>query len=95
MNVINDYGIASKVGYFMIDNASNNDTIIEALSTCKYILFNQHQIVYNVKHHRLRCNGYIINLVAQSFLFHTNDEDLAIENNKGLLAKPTELEMQQ
>ena len=27
MEVINDYGIASKVGYFVMDNASNNDTI--------------------------------------------------------------------
>ncbi|KFY19846.1 hypothetical protein V493_07817, partial [Pseudogymnoascus sp. VKM F-4281 (FW-2241)] len=33
MEVINDYGIASKVGYFMMDNASNNDTMIYALST--------------------------------------------------------------
>lgn len=32
MEVINDYGIASKVGYFVMDNASNNDTMIEALS---------------------------------------------------------------
>ena len=33
MQVINDYGIASKVGYFMMDNADNNDTMMEALST--------------------------------------------------------------
>ena len=32
MQVINDYGIASKVGYFMMDNADNNDTMMEALS---------------------------------------------------------------
>jgi hypothetical protein len=31
MKVINDYGIASKVGYFMMDNADNNDTMMEAL----------------------------------------------------------------
>jgi hypothetical protein len=37
MEVINDYGIASKVGYFVMDNASNNDTMIEALSICMYI----------------------------------------------------------
>jgi hypothetical protein len=36
MKVINNYGIASKVGYFMMDNASNNDTMIEALSICMY-----------------------------------------------------------
>jgi hypothetical protein len=40
MEVINDYGIALKVGYFMMDNASNNDTMIYALSTCTPLLFN-------------------------------------------------------
>jgi len=28
-------------------------------------------------------------------LFYTDNEDLAVENNEGLLATPTELEMQQ
>ena len=37
MEVINDYGIASKVGYFVMDNASNNDTMIKALSHCMYL----------------------------------------------------------
>jgi hypothetical protein len=39
MEVINDYGIASKVGYFVMDNASNNDTLIECLSECMYFRF--------------------------------------------------------
>jgi hypothetical protein len=34
MKIINEYGIASKVGYFMMDNAKTNDKMIEALSTC-------------------------------------------------------------
>ena len=33
MDIINDYGIASKVGYFMMDNADNNGTMMKALST--------------------------------------------------------------
>ena len=32
MNVVDDYGIAPKVGYFMMDNAKSNDTMINALS---------------------------------------------------------------
>ena len=28
MNVIREFGIASKLGYFMMDNAANNDTMI-------------------------------------------------------------------
>jgi cell division protein FtsB len=36
IRIIKDYRIASKVRYFVIDNASNNNTMIEALSTCMY-----------------------------------------------------------
>jgi hypothetical protein len=32
MNVVDDYGSASKVGYFVMDNAKSNDTMINALS---------------------------------------------------------------
>ena len=39
MKIINEYGIASKVGYFMMDNAKTNDKMMEALSTCIYNLF--------------------------------------------------------
>jgi hypothetical protein len=33
MEVINDWGIASKLGYIVTDNASNNDTMMTAIST--------------------------------------------------------------
>ena len=59
------------------------------------MLLNQYQIVYNIEYHHLRYNGHIINLAAQAFLFYTDDKDLVAENNKGLLATPTEIEMQQ
>jgi hypothetical protein len=48
------------------------------------VLFDQYQIIYDVERHRLRCNGYIINLAAQSFLFHASEEALAAENCQGL-----------
>ena len=38
MEIINDYGIASKVGYFMMDNADNNGTMMKALSTRTYVI---------------------------------------------------------
>jgi hypothetical protein len=46
--------------------------------------------------HRLRCNGHIINLIAQAFLFpKSNLEALLIENNMSvsMLALPTEVEV--
>lgn len=44
MQVINDYRIASKVGYFIMDNTDNNKTIIEALSIYTYNQFIRHKI---------------------------------------------------
>jgi hypothetical protein len=38
MKIITEYGIVSKVGYFMMDNAENNETMIRALSASKDIL---------------------------------------------------------
>ena len=43
MQIVNDYGIASKVGYFMMDNADNNDTMMAALSPPTYHRFTSHQ----------------------------------------------------
>jgi hypothetical protein len=38
MDVVKEYKIASKVGYFIMDNAENNETMIRALSSCKLLL---------------------------------------------------------
>ncbi len=43
IRVINDYGIVSKARYFVMDNAPNNDTMMEALSTCMYIQFTSYK----------------------------------------------------
>ena len=75
MKIIIEYGIVSKVGYFMMDNAENNETMMRALSTSKDILqfsinsnkvglLIQFDITYDASHHHLRCNGHIINLAA-------------------------------
>jgi hypothetical protein len=36
MDVLDEYGIASKLGYFVMDNATNNDTLVKKLSQCMY-----------------------------------------------------------
>ena len=61
MRLIIEFWIASKLGYFMMDNATNNDTMIAALSV---MLLDEYEIEYNAIHYWLCCNGYIINLVA-------------------------------
>ena len=35
IEVINDWKLASKLGYIVMDNAPNNDTMMKALSTGK------------------------------------------------------------
>ncbi|ODQ70506.1 hypothetical protein LIPSTDRAFT_168952 [Lipomyces starkeyi NRRL Y-11557] len=57
---------------------SNNDTMMQGLSE---LLFDQYEITYDPEHYRIRCNGHIINLAAQSFLFPTDSEALPVENN--------------
>jgi hypothetical protein len=36
MDVIRDWGIASKLGYFQMDNAGNNDTMLKEVSFCMF-----------------------------------------------------------
>lgn len=38
MPVIKDYGIASKLGYFVMDNDATNDKMVRVLSLNKYLL---------------------------------------------------------
>jgi hypothetical protein len=92
LDVINDYGIASKVGYFVMDNATNNDTMIKELSKK---LKEKHEIIWDPRPHRLRCNGHVINLAVQAFLFASDEEDISQDNNTELLSSPTEIEMEQ
>ncbi|OWT42367.1 BED zinc finger domain-containing protein [Pochonia chlamydosporia 170] len=78
MEVVEDWGFASKLGYFVMDNATNNDTMMKSLSLA---LLRQFDIQYDPKSHRLRCQGHIINLAAKSFLFVTGNETLEHEDS--------------
>jgi len=61
--IINEFGFEDRIGYFVTDNADNNDTCLEELGI---------EFGFNKKHRRLRCCGHIINLVARSILFGTD-----------------------
>ncbi|TVY62384.1 putative AC transposase [Fusarium oxysporum f. sp. cubense] len=73
LEVVDKWGFASKLGYFVMDNAGNNDKIMRSLSLG---LLRRYDIQYNPKVHRLRCQGHIINLAAKAFLFVTDNEKL-------------------
>ncbi|KAM6513532.1 hypothetical protein FALCPG4_18958 [Fusarium falciforme] len=73
LEVVDEWGFASKLGYFVMDNAGNNDTMMKSLSLG---LLRRYDIRYDPKVHRLRCQGHIINLAAKAFLFVTDNEKL-------------------
>jgi type IV pilus biogenesis protein CpaD/CtpE len=61
ISTIKDYGIQpNQIGYFMLDNATNNDTAMEAIAD---------EFGFDAKQRRLRCAGHIINLIARSLLY--------------------------
>jgi hypothetical protein len=59
--VCEEYGIISQIGCFVLDNAENNDTCVQALA--RTWGWSREE----AKQRRLRCFGHIINLVAQAF----------------------------
>jgi hypothetical protein len=60
--VIDFYDVAANLGFFMMDNASNNDTCIQELIK-KYPTISSQA--------RLRCFGHILNLIVKALLFGT------------------------
>ena len=60
--VLDKYLLKAKLGYFITDNASSNDTCItEIIDLIRPDL--------NAKKKRLQCIGHIINLIAKAFIF--------------------------
>ena len=59
-NVINNYEIGQNLGEFMMDNARDNSTALQALAE---------EFDFEVGFSRLRCLGHIINLVVKVLLF--------------------------
>lgn len=60
LTVTHKYEITERLGCFMMDNATSNDTLISAL---------QLEVKSVSKEQRLRCAGHIINLVVKAILY--------------------------
>ena len=65
LRVVDDFGIRGKLGYFVMDNATANDVLVDHIADSLH----ESNIAYDPKQRRLRCNGHVINLVVQAFLF--------------------------
>jgi len=64
LDVIGEYKIGGRIGFFMLDNASSNDTAVDIILKTLYPRMSAKQR----KRHRLRCLGHVVNLCAQAFL---------------------------
>ncbi|RAQ98639.1 HAT domain-containing protein [Stemphylium lycopersici] len=60
------YGVTSnQVGYFVLDNAANNDTAIAALAR---------EYNFDPAYRRLRCSCHTLNLIGQAIIFGNNKD---------------------
>jgi len=62
LDMVSFYNIKDKLGYFILDNATSNDTAVRAI-------LKDHGLGDQYYRRRLRCLGHIINLAAKAFLF--------------------------
>lgn len=63
LEVIDEYGIRDKIGYFTLDNAENNDTAMNDIGK---------NLGFDGRRRRGRCFGHILNLSAKALLFGKN-----------------------
>jgi len=68
--LLQEYGVQERLGYFIGDTASNNDTLVRALADEQ--VFGKRN--YNAQEHRLRSVGHVINLVVTAFWFAEVDQ---------------------
>ena len=63
LNVVSEYKIESWIGYFVLDNASSNDTAVDLILRTLYPQITERQW----KCYYLWCLGHVVNLAAQAF----------------------------
>lgn len=71
LEVFREYKIGGRIGFFILDNASSNDTCVDLVLRKLYPWMNAKQRLRR----RLRCLGHIINLAAQAFLLGKQSQE--------------------
>lgn len=66
--VMREFKISDRVGYFVADNASNNDTALREMAK---------EIDIDPLRQRIRCNAHVLNLVAKAILYGTDSDCIA------------------
>ena len=75
VKVFREYKIGSRIGFFVLDNASSNDVCVDLALRKLYPEMSEKQR----RRRRLRCLGHVINLAAQAFLFGAKSQDILDE----------------
>jgi hypothetical protein len=65
VKILSEYGIWNQIGYFMMDNSTNNDSMLDSFAEYLSTL----NLNFDPVHRRLRCTGHVITLDVKSFLF--------------------------
>jgi hypothetical protein len=74
--VLIEYGIAAKIGALVGDNAGSNDVLCRTIGQWLGL---EYKITWNATYQRIRCQGYVINLIVQAFLFKSKKDKKLIE----------------
>ena len=72
LKVFQEYKIGGYIGFFILDNASANDTCVDLVLRKLYPRMNAKQ---RLRRH-LRCLGHVINLSAQAFLLGKRSQEI-------------------
>jgi hypothetical protein len=89
--VVEDFNLQRRLGYFTLDNASSNDTAMEALAGKLHDL----GIDFDPQERRLRCFGHILNLAAKAFLWGENPltiDDAVLDADSDEAVEPQRLQ---
>jgi len=69
-NVLEDYNIWNKIGFYTGDNHGSNDKLCRLLSEH----LKEKGMNWDARKQRIRCHGHVINLTVQAFLFMDSKE---------------------
>lgn len=64
IEVLQTYKLAPRLGFCMMDNASDNDTALDTIEAYMHKL----KLPWVADQHRLRCFGHVVNLIVTAFL---------------------------
>lgn len=90
IDMLTEYDLFHKIGYFTLDNATSNDSALRIIGE----ELQSRGVVFHWQEKRLRCFGHIINLIVKAFLYGTNSNTLLIvePDSSNLETSPEELD---